>query len=617
MHESEKPSGEARSQYDRRLEARRATLAQSEKRHNTLGFLRTVTVVAAAVILYLAWGENPVLADWWLLAPFVVFLWLGSRLHRLMNEQARVGRSIAFYERGIARLEGRWAGTGETGARFADEHHLYGLDLDLFGNESLFQLLSSARTRMGEDTLAAWLLAPAPPEAIEARQKAVVELAPKLDLREDLAVLGEDARVGVHPEALAAWGERAPLLKPSPFRIVAWLLSALGVLALFAGMTYLVAAMGFLSLPETTVSLLRAYFLFMLIVLALVLWRFKKTTDRIMAEVDEAARDLALLSGVVRRLEAEQFSSPRLRQVRSQLDTEGKPPSRRLAQLRRLIDLVDSRGNAFMAILGPLLLWDLHLSYALEDWRQVSGPAMRRWLNAVGEIEALSSFAGYYYEHPNDIFPEFTADSPCFEGEALCHPLLADNVVVPNDVSLSKDLRVLVISGSNMSGKSTLLRTVGVNAALAQAGAPVRARRLRLSHVSLGASIRVQDSLQAGASRFYAEITRLRQIMQKAASDPPLLFLIDEFLHGTNSHDRRIGAEAIVKGLVERGAVGLVTTHDLALAHIADSLGTRGRNVHFEDHLEDGKMTFDYRMRPGIVEKSNAIALMRSVGLEI
>jgi DNA mismatch repair ATPase MutS len=242
---------------------------------------------------------------------------------------------------------------------------------------------------------------------------------------------------------------------------------------------------------------------------------------------------------------------------------------------------------------------------------------MRRWLDAVGEIEALSSFAGYYYEHPLDIFPEFSADSPLLEGEGLCHPLLAEGVAVPNDVSLGKDLRVLVVSGSNMSGKSTLLRTVGVNAALAQAGAPVRAQRLRLSHVSIGASIRVQDSLQAGASRFYAEITRLRQIMEKAANDPPVLFLIDEFLHGTNSHDRRIGAEAIVKGLVERGAIGILTTHDLALAHIADALAAPARNVHFEDHLEDGKMTFDYRMRPGIVEKSNAIALMRSVGLEI
>jgi DNA mismatch repair ATPase MutS len=188
---------------------------------------------------------------------------------------------------------------------------------------------------------------------------------------------------------------------------------------------------------------------------------------------------------------------------------------------------------------------------------------------------------------------------------------------VRNDVTIGGELRVLVVSGSNMSGKSTLLRTIGVNTVLALAGATVRARRLRLSPLTTGASIRVQDSLRAGESRFYAEITRLRQIMDTAAGNRPVLFLIDEFLHGTNSHDRRIGAEAIVRGLVERGAIGLITTHDLALAHIADALGPAGVNVHFEDHLENGRMTFDYRMRPGVVQKSNAIELMRSIGLEV
>jgi DNA mismatch repair ATPase MutS len=182
---------------------------------------------------------------------------------------------------------------------------------------------------------------------------------------------------------------------------------------------------------------------------------------------------------------------------------------------------------------------------------------------------------------------------------------------------LGGKLRVLVVSGSNMSGKSTMLRTLGTNVVLAQAGAPVRARRLRLSPLSVGASIRVNDSLQGGISRFYAEILRLRQILDLASGAPAALFLIDEFLHGTNSHDRRIGAQALVRGLVDRGAIGLITTHDLALAEIADSLGERAANVHFEDHLEDGQIRFDYIMRPGVVRKSNAIELMRSVGLEI
>jgi len=188
---------------------------------------------------------------------------------------------------------------------------------------------------------------------------------------------------------------------------------------------------------------------------------------------------------------------------------------------------------------------------------------------------------------------------------------------VRNDVSLTAGLKVLVVSGSNMSGKSTLLRTVGINAVLALAGAPVRARSLRIAPLALGASIRILDSIQEGTSRFYAEITRLRKLVSLADGPIPLLFLLDELLHGTNSHDRRIGAEAVVRGLVQQGAIGLLTTHDLALAHIVDVLAPHAVNVHFEDHIENGRIAFDYTLRPGVVKKSNALELMRSIGLKV
>jgi DNA mismatch repair ATPase MutS len=333
--------------------------------------------------------------------------------------------------------------------------------------------------------------------------------------------------------------------------------------------------------------------------------------------VDEAAHDLTLLAGVLGRLERERFTAPRLAVVRTALDVDGQLPSRRIARLNALMSLVDSRDHLIVRLAGILVLWDVHLAHAIERWRRSSGPAVRRWLGAVGEMEALLSLAGYRHEHPDDVFPEFSDGSPCFDGEALGHPLLSDAVMVRNDVRLTGELVVLVVSGSNMSGKSTLLRTVGVNAVLAQAGAPVRARRLRLTPLGVGASIRTQDSLQAGISRFYAEVTRLGAIVRRAHQPPPVLFLIDELLQGTNSHDRRIGADAIVRALVQRGAIGLLTTHDLALAQIADALGARAANVHFEDVLDDGRMRFDYRMRPGVVQKSNALALIRSVGVDV
>jgi DNA mismatch repair ATPase MutS len=228
----------------------------------------------------------------------------------------------------------------------------------------------------------------------------------------------------------------------------------------------------------------------------------------------------------------------------------------------------------------------------------------------------LCSLSAFAYEHPADIFPEIVGSGTLFDGEDLRHPLLPSDKSVPNSVRLDTNRQIFIVSGSNMSGKSTLLRTVGVNAVLALAGAPVRAKRMQLSIVAIGATIRVMDSLQQGTSRFYAEIKRLHDIME-LAKKMPTLFLLDEILHGTNSHDRAVGAEAVIRGLIGRGAIGLVTTHDLALTKLADTLAPQAANFHFQDHLENGRMVFDYRLHPGVVEKSNALELMRAVGLEV
>jgi DNA mismatch repair ATPase MutS len=265
-------------------------------------------------------------------------------------------------------------------------------------------------------------------------------------------------------------------------------------------------------------------------------------------------------------------------------------------------------------------LWTTQLSLAVEAWRRTFGPAVARWLAAVGEIEALAALSTFAFEHPELPFPEVRDEAlpaRC-EGEAVGHPLLPARTRVSNDVALGgAHASLLIVSGSNMSGKSTLLRTVGVNVVLALAGAPVCARRFVVSRLAIGGTLRIHDSLQEGRSRFYAEITRLRQIVDLAAGPIPALFLVDELLSGTNSHDRRIGAQGILRGLLERGAIGLATTHDLALTEMPAGLGSAAANVHFEDELRDGRMFFDYRMRPGVVRKSNALALMRAVGLNV
>jgi DNA mismatch repair ATPase MutS len=326
-----------------------------------------------------------------------------------------------------------------------------------------------------------------------------------------------------------------------------------------------------------------------------------------------------LFSELLERLEKERFNeSPLLDQLQHRLAASGLIASAEIARLRRLVSRLDWQRNVLFAPIGFAILWSPQIAMAIERWRASCGRHIREWIAGAGEFEALCSLAGYSYEHPADVFPELV-DQPggWFEAEGLGHPLIADAQCVRNDVRLGGEIRLLIVSGSNMSGKSTLLRAVGLNTVLAWAGAPVRAKGLKISPLRVGASIRVLDSLQDGRSRFYAEITRLHEIVALAEGARTVLFLVDELLSGTNSHDRRIGAGAIVRMLLDRGAMGMITTHDLALAQIAADLGGRATNVHFADSLENGRLHFDYRLLPGVVEHSNALDLMRSVGLEV
>ncbi len=589
-----------RAEYGRRFEAQSRIVAELELRHVKLGNVQLAVAAAGVIVAWMVFARHW-FPPWWLIVPVAAFVVLALMHERVMRVRKRAHRLAGFYDRGIARLEGRWAGQGEGGERFDDPAHPYAEDLDLFGKGSLFELISTARLRSGEETIARWLLEPAPPGEVRERHTAIEELRPRLDLREEIAMLGEDLRSGIDPGPLARWAEKPLVFDSLALRVMA------AVLALM--MIGAVAAWAVFHVPE--------FFLLVAGLETLFTLRIRARVEKVVDAVGEPAYGLALLAEVFGRFERERFASPRLAALKKAFEAVGPPPSRRIARLNRLMELLDSADHLLVRMVNLPLLYKVQLAFAIEAWRKESGGHVRQWLEAAGQIEALCALANYAYEHPADPFPEFSDSGPCFEGEGLAHPLIAESRAVRNDVRLCGEPCVLVVSGSNMSGKSTLLRTVGVNVVLAMAGAPVRAQRLRLSPVAVGASIRTLDSLHSGTSRFYAEITRIHLLVELAKGPVPLLFLLDELLQGTNSHDRRIGAEAVIKTLVDRGAVGLLTTHDLALAEIVDGLASRARNVHFEDHLEGGKITFDYRLRPGVIEKSNALELMRSVGLEV
>jgi hypothetical protein len=590
-------------EYRARLEERRGASQHLERQFRRIGNARLAAGFAAVAVAFLVFGEVWI-SVWWLLLPVALFGALVVMHARVVERLERSKRAIQFYERGLARIEDRWIDTGETGERFRNPNHVYSEDLDLFGKGSLFELLSIARTRAGEDFLASWLLAPASQEEVAARHEAVRELRSMLDLREDLAVLGATVRSGLNPDAAAQWGEAPEVRFPSGARYIAPLFGAAMVISFGLYMAGV-----FTRTPFLVVLILEMGYAFFL----------SRQTSRVTDAVDSPSRDLVLLAELLQRLENETFRAPLLQQLHARLkDGSQQMASAQIAHLGRLGARLDWHENKVFQPIAFALLWTAQVAMAIERWRGLWGRHVRAWIDTAGEFEALCSLANYSYEHPVDVFPEL-ADIPSgwFEAEALAHPLMKEAHSIRNDVQLGGETRLWIVSGSNMSGKSTLLRTIGITAVLAWAGAPVRAARLKISPLSLGASIRVQDSLQDGRSRFYAEITRLREIIALTSGPRPTLFLLDELLSGTNSHDRQIGAAAIVQALIHRGALGLITTHDLALAHIAEALPGRAVNVHFADTLQNGELHFDYRLQPGVVERSNALDLMRSVGLEV
>jgi len=581
------------AEYSRRLQARQEQVARLDLVSARISNVRVALAILAVAAIWLG--------DYWWSLPGVLFIVAVIYHSRVRRARASADRAATHYRAGIARIEDRWSGQGNPGTRFDDPHHVYAADLDLFGPGNLFELLSIARTRMGENALASWLLAPASVATMLERQPSVAELRGRLDLREDLAVLGETAGVGVQPEELVRWAE-------SPNRLrVAWVLPVALLLPLLLIGTLMVwSTTGFAS-P-------------LVIVLALefgVVRLLRRQLADVLGSTEQAFDNLKLLASLTARLEREPAATVLSKRLLGQLSSEGIRASEAIGRLGTVVQFIESRRNFIIAVLDLPLLYSVHAALAAERWRRHHGHAVRVWLQAIGDLEALISLSGYSYEHPDDPLPELVEGEAVFEATSIGHPLLPGATCVRNDVAIAGETRVLLISGSNMSGKSTLLRTVGINTVLAMAGAPVRAQRLRLSPLQVGANIRINDSLHEGSSRFYAEITRLRHLNELAAHTPALLFLLDEVLQGTNSRDRFIGAQGVIRALLGRGAIGLVTTHDLALTEIDVAASGRLRNLHFQDELRDGRMKFDFKLHEGIVTKSNGLELMRSIGLDV
>jgi hypothetical protein len=600
MDGSQPASGLHAQEYRRRLQQLEADIARLDVLGNRISNVRiALAIVSVAAVWWSAQSASAPAYIW--LIPIALFLAAVVYHSRVRRTRAQTDRAAAHYRLGLARIEDRWSGLGNPGTELDDAHHVYAADLDLFGHGNLFELLSTARTRMGERTLANWLLSPSATATVLQRQQSVAELRDRLEFREDLAVLGETAEVGVRPEELLRWAESPNQLQQR------WILATALLLPVL-----LIAALVFWN-----VSGMASPFVAILLIELGVVRLLRNGLREVLGSTEQAFDRLRLLADLTTRLEREPLDTTLSRQLHERLSSAGVPASSAIARLATIVQFIESRRNFIIQVLDLPLLYSVHTALAAERWRRDHGLAVRTWLDAIGEFEALISLSAYSYEHPDDPFPELVEGDASFVGTQLGHPLLPQASCVRNDVTIDERIRVLLISGSNMSGKSTLLRTVGINTVLAMAGAPVRAKRLRLSPLQVGANIRINDSLHEGSSRFYAEITRLRHLNELAARQPPLLFLLDEVLQGTNSRDRFIGAQGVIHHLIDRGAIGLVTTHDLALTEIDVGGLERLRNLHFQDELVAGRMQFDFKLQAGVVTKSNGIELMRSIGLDV
>ena len=534
-------------------------------------------------------------------------------LHARVEERAERFEALRVVNaRGAARVARDWDALPPAPApsEALGDSHPYANDLDVFGRASLFQWLGPGATEYGHRTLAGWLLAPAPPPDVVSRQAAVAELAPLDDWREQLASFGVLASTR-RPDSIAAFRRWAE--DPGP--------SVRGLAAIRVAVYAIVVSMwifGGLHFSGVMPNTLWGIPLLAGIALS---FATAMSVSRAFDEAGAGERTLAQYAGIFEHIESQGFTSPALAALQQRMTAAGRSAPAAMRSLNRILAFADlRRGAALLHFpIQAITLWDFHCLFALESWRRAVGARVDSWLHAAAELDALSCLATIRRDYPEWSDPQIAAGERIYRAVGLGHPLLPDNRRVSNDVQLGPPGTVLLVTGSNMSGKSTLLRAIGANAVLAQCGAPVCATSLQLPPCDLQTSIRIQDSLEHGVSYFMAALARLKGVVDAAEREPGdrvLLYLLDEILQGTNSAERGIAVQAVARHLLDAGAIGAMTTHDLNLAS-EEPLQSAAHLVHFTEIVESGTMRFDYRLREGLATSRNALRLMELIGIHI
>ncbi len=491
------------------------------------------------------------------------------------------------------------------GNEFFKDEHPYAGDLDIFGRASVYQYINRTNSQQGNQRLADWLSGPADAETILARQKAVQELCNKSNWRQELQAHGMSSAITITTEKkMVDWlKEGNQFVHKKVWHIIRYLvpLAALGILGcfLFDVISY-------------------QLFLQALLVFTVIAFAITRIIIPLYRKLNKITEEMETLFNSIACIEHTDFTDPLLLELKQQFHTGKQKASQQIFQLKQIFNRFDYRLNPVVFIpLNIFLLWDLQQMLQLEKWKQKNNQQIANWFYALAELEALSSLGALAFNHPHWCFPELKIDEPVFTATGLGHPLIEEQKSVVNDFSTTGKEQINLITGSNMAGKSTFLRSIGVNMVLAAMGAPVCANTLLFSPLKIMSSMRIKDNLEESTSTFYAELKKLKQIIDAVNNNEPVFIILDEILRGTNSHDRHTGSRALIKQLLHHKAVGILATHDLELANLEKEFPASIHNYHFDVQVNADELYFDYKLKRGICQSMNASILMKKIGIEL
>lgn len=590
-------------QYEERAENFGQQANRLQQRENRLSVARLIAFVSGLVLFFVLISFTVTGAILALVVCMAVFGGL-VKVHAATEQQKATNRYLETINRREKEcLEGNFASFAG-GERYQQREHPYTYDLDIFGNASLFQYINRTTSKPAADRLALWLSDPAPISEIGQRQQAVEELKPQIDWRQQLITLGySNNKAGNDPAELVKWANSESLFsRRKRTRMVTLGLTLLGVLVT----VWIIA----FNLP---VGLL------MPVVAINFLYYFSQARkiEKLHNQVSRSSEMLQTYAATIALIEKGTFQSPGLRTLQGTF-TGTTAVSALIRKLSKLVSRLDVRLNVMVSIpLNLFFFWDIHWCLALEKWKRDQCEAMPAWFAAMAEFEVLSSFANMAFNNPDWVMPVVVPEYFTLKAENAGHPLIPAGRRIVNSLEIPGDGTTVLVTGSNMSGKSTFLRTCGVNAVLALAGAPVCATAFTLSHVKVFTSMRISDSLEDNTSSFYAELKRLAAIIKESAHNQRVLLLLDEILRGTNSNDRYTGSVALIRQLTGYGVVSMVATHDLKLADLAESLPGQIDNYHFDVKIDGEELYFDYKLNPGICTSMNASILMKKMGIHV